>query len=380
MSDDPPDGPGQLQIGPDGQPVYVCTYESCNAYCDKCSQNCDCQRGDCGDCGDCKESKCSRHAASVILTCWLGSDILRMNKAAVLRLSGRMQGHAVSGKFATFDCDIPLDMVPETNGMVALTTRIPHLHPGSWSIKAMLPDGQGSHEWSAEGPNRASTVLGESEVRLSKPRRIAPGLMPTAWAKCVTGGFVFGFLIHICLLIHNNISLARALPLTCGSVCVGLAGAPMWFMIKHRLSWRRFRGLGLCVQGFLVCFLLAMALGVVILSLPASRFLSCVTPALFFGLAVGRIGCFLGGCCAGRPTGSAWGVWSSDGILGVRRVPTQLLESAACLLIGFATLLGSGQQAVSLAAFVGSWVAYTTFRQGVIFPLRAKSGMPALPA
>ncbi|WP_165224668.1 prolipoprotein diacylglyceryl transferase [Aquisphaera insulae] len=42
-------------------------------------------------------------------------------------------------------------------------------------------------------------------------------------------------------------------------------------------------------------------------------------------VAVGRLACFVGGCCYGKPTGLPWGVTFHDGI---PRHPTQLYESA----------------------------------------------------
>lgn len=47
-------------------------------------------------------------------------------------------------------------------------------------------------------------------------------------------------------------------------------------------------------------------------------------PAIALGVAIGRIGCFLTGCCYGKPTGLPWGVNFGDGIL---RHPTQIYES-----------------------------------------------------
>ena len=47
-------------------------------------------------------------------------------------------------------------------------------------------------------------------------------------------------------------------------------------------------------------------------------------PAIAVGVAIGRIGCFLRGCCYGKPTNLPWGVNFGDGIL---RHPTQIYES-----------------------------------------------------
>jgi phosphatidylglycerol:prolipoprotein diacylglycerol transferase len=59
-------------------------------------------------------------------------------------------------------------------------------------------------------------------------------------------------------------------------------------------------------------------------------------PATAVGLGIGRVGCFLNGCCYGRPTTLPWGV---AGVGGPHTHPTQLYETIACLLLaGAATL------------------------------------------
>lgn len=46
------------------------------------------------------------------------------------------------------------------------------------------------------------------------------------------------------------------------------------------------------------------------------------------GIAIGRLGCFLRGCCYGTVTASPWGVDFGDGL---QRHPTELYEAAFCL-------------------------------------------------
>ncbi|MEW5855459.1 MAG: prolipoprotein diacylglyceryl transferase family protein [Myxococcota bacterium] len=58
-------------------------------------------------------------------------------------------------------------------------------------------------------------------------------------------------------------------------------------------------------------------------------------PALALGVALGRLGCFLGGCCYGRPTDVPWGVHFPHGeaaALGPVH-PTQLYEAAVGVLM-----------------------------------------------
>ncbi len=62
-------------------------------------------------------------------------------------------------------------------------------------------------------------------------------------------------------------------------------------------------------------------------------------PSLAIGQAIGRIGCFMAGCCYGRPTDSAWGVVfthpKSLAPLNIPIYPTQMFEA----FIGFAVFL-----------------------------------------
>jgi len=78
-------------------------------------------------------------------------------------------------------------------------------------------------------------------------------------------------------------------------------------------------------------------------------FVDCAAPALALGLGITRLGCFLSGCCHGRPAGAFWGVVFPVGSRGallfpdpssipgqacsVPLHPTQLYESALGFLI-----------------------------------------------
>jgi len=105
--------------------------------------------------------------------------------------------------------------------------------------------------------------------------------------------------------------------------------------------------------------------------IPIRTFLDISAPGLFFAMAIGRQGCFLHGCCVGRLTASRWGLWASDGRVGARRIPTQQLESLACLVIGLAalTLVLRGRPPAAGTVFVGALAAYTLCRQ-ILFRYR----------
>jgi prolipoprotein diacylglyceryltransferase len=60
--------------------------------------------------------------------------------------------------------------------------------------------------------------------------------------------------------------------------------------------------------------------------------LDALVPAALLALGVGRIGCFLGGCCYGTPTALPWGVVFPD-LGGPARHPLQLYSAVADLAI-----------------------------------------------
>jgi phosphatidylglycerol---prolipoprotein diacylglyceryl transferase len=66
--------------------------------------------------------------------------------------------------------------------------------------------------------------------------------------------------------------------------------------------------------------------------LRAALYADAFAPAIMFGASVGRIGCFLSGCCYGHETDVAWAV-KFPRIPGLVH-PTQLYDSGIALLLG----------------------------------------------
>lgn len=75
--------------------------------------------------------------------------------------------------------------------------------------------------------------------------------------------------------------------------------------------------------------------------LPTWQVADIIAPGIAFGHVVGRVGCFLAGCCYGRPTDVPWAVVFTNPLaaenvgtpLGVHLHPTQLYEAGAELVI-----------------------------------------------
>jgi phosphatidylglycerol:prolipoprotein diacylglycerol transferase len=197
--------------------------------------------------------------------------------------------------------------------------------------------------------------------------------------RLVTLGVVIGFVVQALLLGRQHVAFGTVLPLSLLAVLSGVVGAKAWYITLNPHTWHAAPQEGWCIQGGLVGATAVGAIAVVLLHLPIGVILDTTAPALFFDMAVGRLGCFLTGCCAGRPTASRFGVWSSDRRVGARRVPTQLMESLAALVIALAGLFLLLHYRFSLSGliFVASVAAYTLCRQ-VILRLRAESRRSAI--
>ncbi|HLY39503.1 MAG TPA: prolipoprotein diacylglyceryl transferase family protein [Candidatus Binatia bacterium] len=99
---------------------------------------------------------------------------------------------------------------------------------------------------------------------------------------------------------------------------------------------------GKSAYGGLVAGIGVAALAARVRRLPVGALFDAAAPGLAVGAAIARLGCFLGGCCYGRPTPSFLGVRFPDGHLGMAKLaaadprglhPTQLYLAAASVSI-----------------------------------------------
>ena len=96
-------------------------------------------------------------------------------------------------------------------------------------------------------------------------------------------------------------------------LAAGFAGAKLFFVFAH---WSEFcadplgtlGSEGFVVYGGIVCGLGAAYLYCRKRSLPFLRWVDCFIPCAALAQGFGRIGCFLAGCCFGKPTESFLGV------------------------------------------------------------------------
>ncbi len=92
-------------------------------------------------------------------------------------------------------------------------------------------------------------------------------------------------------------------------------------------------------------------------------------PGLPLGIALGRVGCFLEGCCRGTPTSLPWAVGG--------RHPAQLYESIGALLLAGFVALARRHRRVPGEAFLAFGVGYGALRLA-LEPLRGNHVPAAL--
>jgi phosphatidylglycerol:prolipoprotein diacylglycerol transferase len=130
---------------------------------------------------------------------------------------------------------------------------------------------------------------------------------------------------------------------------------------------------GLMFYGGFIGALVAGLIFVRVRKLPAIKLLDAAAPAIVLGEGLTRIGCFLNGCCFGKPTGSFLGIvfpaHSPAGATfpGQAIHPTQLYSSlAGFIMFGIAMLLGR-RKLKDGALFAIILILYSLFRFGIDF-------------
>ena len=152
-------------------------------------------------------------------------------------------------------------------------------------------------------------------------------------------GLVFGVLAGNAAAHAEDANAFAVFVATFALLVPALLGARLLFVVTHwgqfrsdlRRIWRRDEG-GAAQYGALV---IAIPLSIPILrllGLGIGTFWDAAAFTILVGMAFTRIGCFLNGCCAGRPTRWGFRLPNRAGTWE-RRVPTQLLEATLALFL-----------------------------------------------
>lgn len=143
-------------------------------------------------------------------------------------------------------------------------------------------------------------------------RKAAPqyGIAPDAVVDCMSLGVLFSLLGARLLYVMLNWSHE--------------------FALAPASAFRVWEG-GLSFHGALLGAILAVAVYCKKAKIPFYSFVDCCAPGFALGYGIGRIGCFLNGCCFGKFCSHKWGL-RFEGIDGYH-VPTQLYSSLSGFVI-----------------------------------------------
>jgi len=184
---------------------------------------------------------------------------------------------------------------------------------------------------------------------------------PTLWKFHGIELHSYGLLLAVAFLLGIQIFVARArargLPeepmqaLSLWLLVLAIAGGRALFVLTH---WSEYAADPLAIlrlwEGGLILYggyLAAITGGILFLrrrGLPVWRVGDAAAPSMALGVAIGRLGCFMNGCCFGLPTTLPWGIRfpaesaASYTFPGAALHPSQLYLSGASFLL-FVTLL-----------------------------------------
>lgn len=189
----------------------------------------------------------------------------------------------------------------------------------------------------------------------------------------VAAGFLTGLVVAVKIGKSEGISPQQTMDMGFFMIAAGILGSRLLYILMN-LSYYLDRPLdmvkmwegGLVFSGGIVCVILALLWYTRRHRLSFWKIADIWAPAMAIGQAIGRIGCFMAGCCYGKPTGSDWGVVFTDprslAPLNVPLHPTQLYSSGLNLIVFFILILLHRKKEFEGQVFLWLLVLHSTAR------------------
>lgn len=165
------------------------------------------------------------------------------------------------------------------------------------------------------------------------------GITIRSYPVMVCAGALIGILAGLRPAELHGVAADRFVIAATAIIVVGLIGGRLWFFTvcrrRYECPWRGIFSRsesGAILWGGIVLSLLVSPLVLRVVGLSFGSFWDAGAIAAMAGIGIARLGCLLGGCCAGRETTGRFGLML-PGQAGDwrRRFPTQLMEMALCL-------------------------------------------------
>lgn len=194
--------------------------------------------------------------------------------------------------------------------------------------------------------------------------------------------FLAGILLANKRASKNGVSPSLIYDLSFWVLIGGVAGGRLWYVFEHFDYYRAnpfeiiqvWHG-GMVIYGGLILGFLA---GFIFLKKNKIGFLKIadiVAPSVTLGISIGRIGCFLNGCCYGiqsEKIGIVFHDYSNSGLIpdapvGIKVIPTEIFMSISALLLTFYLLLLDRRKASQGETFCWLTIFYGVHRFSIDF-------------
>ncbi len=187
---------------------------------------------------------------------------------------------------------------------------------GAW---AMLTTAKAAG-WSAAAKAHLPTILIVAAlIAILVPKFFPDGVPLRGYGLMVLLGSVIGILMAIHRAQQAGVSSDEIMGLAIALFIGGVVGARLFYVIEYwptrirQADWwstlteaLKYTEGGLVIYGAFIGGMIGFAVYVVRRKLPALAMADLVAPSMLVGLALGRVGCLLNGCCYGGESEAPW--------------------------------------------------------------------------
>jgi phosphatidylglycerol:prolipoprotein diacylglycerol transferase len=189
----------------------------------------------------------------------------------------------------------------------------------------------------------------------------------------VATGFLVGLMVTIKIGKAEGITPQQTMDIGFLMIAAAIVGSRLMYVLMN-ISYYAERPMdvlkmwqgGLVFSGGIVCVILTVIWYTRRHQLSFWKMADMWAPAMAIGQGIGRIGCFMAGCCYGKPTGSRWGVVFTDphslAPLNIPLHPTQLYSSVNNFIIFFILLMLHRKKRFHGQVFLWLLVLHSTAR------------------
>ena len=171
-----------------------------------------------------------------------------------------------------------------------------------------------------------------------------PILFKIGFITVYSYGVMLATAVMVCTFLAQKdakrfgLDIAAVMDLIFWVVLSGIAGGRIFYILLNLSFFKEnpseiimLQHGGLAWQGALILGTIAGLIFIRIKKMPLGKTFDFVAPYIALGQAIGRVGCFLNGCCYGKEV--SWGIYCP--VHDARLHPTQLYDSFGLLLIFF---------------------------------------------